>query len=56
MNRFAALVDANAEALAVLETLDMGKPVTDVRHYRPARRSSRRSASWPSASTRSTAR
>jgi len=30
MNRFAALVDENAEALAVLETLDMGKPIADV--------------------------
>ena len=30
MNRFAALVDKNAESLAVLETLDMGKPITDV--------------------------
>ena len=30
MNRFAALVDENAEALAVLETLDMGKPISDV--------------------------
>ena len=30
MNRFAALVDENAEALAVLETLDMGKPIGDV--------------------------
>ena len=30
MNRFAALVDENAEDLAVLETLDMGKPITDV--------------------------
>ena len=29
MNRFAALVDENAEALAVLETLDMGKPISD---------------------------
>jgi acyl-CoA reductase-like NAD-dependent aldehyde dehydrogenase len=30
MNRFAALVDENAEGLAVLETLDMGKPIADV--------------------------
>ena len=30
MNRFAALVDENAEMLAVLETLDMGKPIGDV--------------------------
>ena len=30
MNRFAALIDAHAEALAVLETLDMGKPIADV--------------------------
>ena len=30
MYRFAALVDENAEALAVLETLDMGKPIADV--------------------------
>ena len=30
MNRFAALVDENAERLAVLETLDMGKPIADV--------------------------
>jgi len=30
MNRFASLVDENAEALAVLETLDMGKPIADV--------------------------
>ncbi len=30
MNRFAALVDQNAESLAVLETLDMGKPIADV--------------------------
>jgi gamma-glutamyl-gamma-aminobutyraldehyde dehydrogenase len=30
MNRFAARVDENAEALAVLETLDMGKPIADV--------------------------
>ena len=30
MNRFAALIDANAESLAVLETLDMGKPIADV--------------------------
>ena len=30
MNRFAALIDANAELLAVLETLDMGKPIADV--------------------------
>ena len=30
MFRFAALVDENAEALAVLETLDMGKPIADV--------------------------
>ncbi len=28
--RFAQLVDENAEALAVLETLDMGKPIADV--------------------------
>ncbi len=28
--RFADLVDQNAEELAVLETLDMGKPITDV--------------------------
>lgn len=28
--RFADLVDENAEQLAVLETLDMGKPITDV--------------------------
>ena len=28
--RFAALVDQHAEALAVLETLDMGKPIADV--------------------------
>jgi gamma-glutamyl-gamma-aminobutyraldehyde dehydrogenase len=28
--RFAALVDEHAEQLAVLETLDMGKPITDV--------------------------
>ena len=30
MNRFAALVDESAEDLAVLETLDMGKPIADV--------------------------
>ncbi len=30
MYRFAALVDKNAEALAVLETIDMGKPIADV--------------------------
>ena len=30
MYRFAQLVDENAEALAVLETLDMGKPIADV--------------------------
>ena len=30
MNRFAALIDENAESLAVLETLDMGKPIADV--------------------------
>ena len=30
MNRFAGLIDVNAEALAVLETLDMGKPIADV--------------------------
>jgi gamma-glutamyl-gamma-aminobutyraldehyde dehydrogenase len=30
MNRFAALIDQNAESLAVLETLDMGKPIADV--------------------------
>jgi gamma-glutamyl-gamma-aminobutyraldehyde dehydrogenase len=30
MNRFATLVDENAEMLAVLETLDMGKPIADV--------------------------
>jgi gamma-glutamyl-gamma-aminobutyraldehyde dehydrogenase len=30
MNRFAALIGANAESLAVLETLDMGKPIADV--------------------------
>jgi len=30
MNRFAALIEANAESLAVLETLDMGKPIADV--------------------------
>ena len=30
MNRFATLVDENAEGLAVLETLDMGKPIADV--------------------------
>ena len=30
MNRFAALIDRNAESLAVLETLDMGKPIADV--------------------------
>jgi acyl-CoA reductase-like NAD-dependent aldehyde dehydrogenase len=28
--RFAQLIDENAEALAVLETLDMGKPIADV--------------------------
>jgi acyl-CoA reductase-like NAD-dependent aldehyde dehydrogenase len=28
--RFAALIDRNAETLAVLETLDMGKPIADV--------------------------
>jgi acyl-CoA reductase-like NAD-dependent aldehyde dehydrogenase len=28
--RFAALIDENAESLAVLETLDMGKPIADV--------------------------
>ncbi|MGB5132025.1 MAG: aldehyde dehydrogenase [Steroidobacteraceae bacterium] len=28
--RFAALVERNAESLAVLETLDMGKPIADV--------------------------
>jgi acyl-CoA reductase-like NAD-dependent aldehyde dehydrogenase len=28
--RFADLIDENAESLAVLETLDMGKPITDV--------------------------
>ncbi len=30
MYRFARLVDEHAEELAVLETLDMGKPITDV--------------------------
>jgi len=30
MNRFAALIDEQAESLAVLETLDMGKPIADV--------------------------
>jgi gamma-glutamyl-gamma-aminobutyraldehyde dehydrogenase len=30
MNRFAALIDEHAESLAVLETLDMGKPIADV--------------------------
>ena len=30
MNRFAALIGVNAESLAVLETLDMGKPIADV--------------------------
>ena len=30
MYRFAALVEREAESLAVLETLDMGKPVTDM--------------------------
>jgi acyl-CoA reductase-like NAD-dependent aldehyde dehydrogenase len=30
MYRFAALIDRNAESLAVLETLDMGKPIADV--------------------------
>ncbi len=30
MNRFAALIEANAQHLALLETLDMGKPITDV--------------------------
>ncbi|MGH8264847.1 MAG: aldehyde dehydrogenase family protein, partial [Steroidobacteraceae bacterium] len=30
MYRFAALIEQNAESLAVLETLDMGKPITDV--------------------------
>ncbi|TLG89767.1 aldehyde dehydrogenase family protein, partial [Pseudomonas edaphica] len=29
MIRFAALLNANAEELALLETLDMGKPITD---------------------------
>ena len=29
MIRFADLIDANAEELALLETLDMGKPITD---------------------------
>ena len=28
--RYASLIDNNAESLAVLETLDMGKPITDV--------------------------
>src|SRR5262245_33878314 len=28
--RFAQLIDENAETLAVLETLDMGKPIADV--------------------------
>ena len=28
--RFATLIEQHAEALAVLETLDMGKPITDV--------------------------
>jgi acyl-CoA reductase-like NAD-dependent aldehyde dehydrogenase len=54
MNRFASLVDENAEALAVLETLDMGKPIADVVNS-TCRPSSRRSASWRSASTRWTA-
>lgn len=30
LQRFADLIDANAEELAVLETLDMGKPIADV--------------------------
>jgi acyl-CoA reductase-like NAD-dependent aldehyde dehydrogenase len=30
MYRFAALIERNAESLAVLETLDMGKPISDV--------------------------
>ncbi len=30
MNRFATLIDEKAESLAVLETLDMGKPIADV--------------------------
>lgn len=30
MNRFAALIEEHAESLAVLETLDMGKPIADV--------------------------
>ena len=30
LQRFADLIEANAEELAVLETLDMGKPITDV--------------------------
>jgi gamma-glutamyl-gamma-aminobutyraldehyde dehydrogenase len=30
MYRFAALIDQNSEQLAVLETLDMGKPITDM--------------------------
>jgi gamma-glutamyl-gamma-aminobutyraldehyde dehydrogenase len=30
MYRFAALIEREAESLAVLETLDMGKPVTDM--------------------------
>ncbi|MEX0735610.1 MAG: aldehyde dehydrogenase [Steroidobacteraceae bacterium] len=30
LNKFAALIDKNAESLAVLETLDMGKPIADV--------------------------
>ena len=30
MYRFAALIDQNSESLALLETLDMGKPISDV--------------------------
>ncbi len=30
MHRFAALIDRHSESLAVLETLDMGKPIADV--------------------------
>ncbi|MGE0583487.1 MAG: aldehyde dehydrogenase family protein [Steroidobacteraceae bacterium] len=30
MNRFAALIDEHAESIAVLDTLDMGKPIADV--------------------------
>ncbi|KAF4558721.1 aldehyde dehydrogenase [Pseudomonas sp. CES] len=32
LNRFAALIEENAEELALLETLDMGKPISDALH------------------------